>query len=64
MTKKEKIIASIIQDTNLHKAKKQKEILKFIYTINKDFDNMSPFAWEEHHGGKKFKIKVKKLYNK
>ena len=64
MTKREKIMASSLAETNLHKDSSQKEVLKFIHTVNKDFENMSPYAWEEHYGGKKFKVKIKKLYNK
>jgi hypothetical protein len=64
MTRREKTIVSLLLETKEFKEKKEKELLKFIHTVNGDFDNMSPYAWEDHHGGKKFKLKVKKLYNK
>jgi len=64
MTKREKIIVSLLLETENHKETKEKDLLKFIHTVNEDFDNMSPYAWENHHCDKKFKIRVKKLYNK
>jgi hypothetical protein len=64
MTKREKTIVSLLLDTEHHKETKEKELLKFIHTVNTNFDNVSPHDWEHRHGGKKFKIKVKKLYNK
>jgi hypothetical protein len=64
MTRREKTIVSLLLETEKLKEKKEKELLKFIHRISKDFDGMSPYAWEDHHGGKKFKLKIKKLYNK
>jgi len=64
MTKKEKIIIGLLQEANssLHQ-KDQKDLIKFIYTINPSFDSMSPFSWSEHYGEKRFKNKIKNLYN-
>ena len=64
MTKREKTIISLLLETENHKETKEKELLKFIHTVNKSFENVSPYDWEHRNGGKKFKIKVKKLYNK
>jgi hypothetical protein len=63
MTKKEKILVGLLAECEKWKDQDQKELLKFIHTINTSFDEMSPFSWSEHHGGKKTKIKLKKLYN-
>jgi hypothetical protein len=63
MTKKEKILVGLLAECEKWKNQDQKELLKFIHTINKSFDEMSPFSWSEHHGGKKTKIKLKKFYN-
>jgi hypothetical protein len=64
MTKKEKILVSYLQETKEYANEDVKEIMKFIHTVNNSFEGMSPYSWEEHHGGKKFKQKIKKLYNK
>lgn len=63
MTKKEKILVGLLIECKKLKDQDQKELLKFIHTINDSFDGMSPFSWSEHYGGKKTKIKLKKLYN-
>jgi hypothetical protein len=65
MTKKEKILIGILQEASEQmKLKDPKDLVKFIHTINTDFDSMSPFSWSEHHGGKRTKNKIKSLYNK
>jgi hypothetical protein len=63
MTKKEKILIGLLSECEKLKNEDQKDLLKFIHTINESFDDMSPFSWSEHHGGKKTKLKLKKLYN-
>jgi hypothetical protein len=64
MTKKEKIIIRLLQEARAQFQKKdQKDLIKFIYTVNPDFDSMSPFSWSEHYGEKRFKNKIKNLYN-
>jgi hypothetical protein len=63
MTKKEKILIGLIGECEKMKNQDQKDLLKFIHTINESFDGISPFSWSEHHGGKKTKLKLKKLYN-
>jgi hypothetical protein len=63
MTKKEKILIGLLSECGKLKNQNQKDLLKFIHTINESFENMSPFSWSEHHGGKKTKLKLKKLYN-
>ena len=40
--------------------KTDKEIAHYLHTVNPLFDGISPFDWEIKHGGKKFKVKVKK----
>jgi hypothetical protein len=65
MTKKEKIIVGLLQEACAEfKQKDQKDLIKFIYTINRDFESMSPFSWSEHYGGRRFKSKIKSLYSK
>jgi len=64
MTKKEKILISLLCESEKLKDADSKYLLKFIHTTNEDFDKMSPFSWSEHHGEKKTKLKIKKLYNK
>ena len=63
MTKKEKILIGLLSECEKLKNQDQKNLLKFIHTINESFDGISPFSWSEHHGGKKTKLKLKKLYN-
>jgi predicted ATP-grasp superfamily ATP-dependent carboligase len=62
MTKKEKILIGLLSECEKLKNQDQKDLLKFIHTINESFDGISPFSWSEHHGGKKTKLKLKKLY--
>ena len=65
MTKKEKIIIGLLQEAcGEFRQKDQKDLIKFIYTINQDFDSMSPFSWSEHYGGKRLKNKIKSLFIK
>jgi hypothetical protein len=64
MTKKEKILIALIAESEKFKNEDAKSLLKYIYTTNEEFDNMSPFSWSEHHGSKKTKLKIKKLGNK
>jgi hypothetical protein len=64
MTKKEKILIALFTESEKFKNEDHKFLLKYIHTTNEEFDEMSPFSWSEHHGGKKTKLKIKKLYNK
>jgi hypothetical protein len=65
MTKKEKILVGLLQEASEQmKSKDPKDLIKFIHTINPDFESMSPFSWSEHYGGKRTKNKIKSLYNK
>ena len=61
MTKKEKILIALLIESEKYKNEELKSLLKYIHTINEDFDGMSPFSWSEHHGSKKTKLKIKKL---
>jgi hypothetical protein len=63
MTKKEKVLVALLQQTSKFKNDPPKDLLKYIHTVNHDFENISPFAWEEKNGNKKIKNKIKKLYN-
>jgi hypothetical protein len=63
MTKKEKVLISHFKEQSKFKDADCKELLKFIHTVNPLFENISPFSWSEHHGDKKTKNKLKKLYS-
>jgi homospermidine synthase len=63
MTKKEKVLISYLKQQGEFKDSESKDLLKFIHTVNPLFENISIFSWSEHHGDKKTKNKLKKLYS-
>lgn len=63
MTKKEKVLASMLRNkggvfTNYD----NKDLLKFIHTVNSDFQNLSIFSWFDKYGSKNTKKKIEKLF--
>lgn len=59
MTKREKILTNILKSSNIFSGLGDKDIIKYLHTINPNFENLSPFDWEQRYGNKKFKIKIK-----
>ena len=65
MTKKEKVLTSMLREKGLEFANyDSKDLLKFIHTVNSDFQNLSIFSWFDKHGSKKTKKKIEKLFSK
>jgi hypothetical protein len=62
MTKKEKVLVSYFKQSSRFNQEDEKNLLKFIHTVNANFDGVSPFSWYEKHSDKKIKNKIKQLY--
>jgi hypothetical protein len=59
MTKREKILIGILKSSKVFSNLADKEIAKYLHTVNPTFENLSPFDWEQRYGNKKLKIKIK-----
>lgn len=64
MTRKEKKLISLLREFKEFESTKDKDLVKSIYTTSPNFDNLSPFSWQEHHGEKKMKQKLLKTFTK
>lgn len=59
MTRIERQLISYILEEN--SKLNQKELKHWLYTRNKEFDNISPFDFYQKLGGKKFKKKIQSI---
>ena len=64
MTKREKILINILKSSPNFSVLPEKEMLKYLHTVNPVFENLSPFNWEQRNGNKRFKVKIKKYNEK
>lgn len=64
MTRKEKKLVTLFREFKEFDNFKEKDLIKTLHTTSAQFENMSPFSWQEHHGERKMKQKLLKAFTK
>lgn len=62
MTRKEKKLVALFKEFKEFSDIKDKDLVKILHTASSQFENMSPFSWQEHYGERKIKQKLLKKF--